>query len=206
MAFMAGAACLAVVASVYGSDLPLAGAVEAASSPADTMSWSGCSIGATVGYVSQTTDTLLAAGLYDGGSHLAQGGSLGLRAGCDVQMSSFVLGVVGTIDITDASGSNDFYPVGAGFPEYITTETNWLGSLKGRVGYLADPSLLLYGTAGVAFINNTHTDYDTTPVTSFVGNAESGWATCSASAQNMLWPVVGRSLPSTTTWISGRRT
>jgi outer membrane immunogenic protein len=165
-------AILLLTTAASASDLPLAGMIEAAA-PIDTMPWSGCYIGASVGYLSQTTDTVLAAGIYDGGSHLAQGGSVGLRAGCDVQMDSIVLGVIGTIDITDASGSNDFFPVGPGFPEYITTDTSWFGSLKGRLGYLADPSLLLYGTAGVAFIHNTHSDYDTTPVTSFLGTAES---------------------------------
>ena len=49
--------------------------IEAAA-PIDTMPWSGCYIGASVGYLSQTTDTVLAAGIYDGGSHLAQGGSV----------------------------------------------------------------------------------------------------------------------------------
>jgi outer membrane immunogenic protein len=166
------AVSLAFMSSAYASDLPHAGVIEAAAS-ADEQPWSGCYIGAGIGYLSQTTDTVLAAGLYDGGSHVALGGSIGVRAGCDVQMDSVVLGVVGTIDITDASGSNDFYPVGPGFPEYITTETNWVGSLKGRVGYLVDPELLLYGTAGIAFIDNTLTDYDTTPVTSFLGTAES---------------------------------
>lgn len=154
------------------SDLPLAGVVETAA-PADAQPWSGCYVGAGIGYLSQTTDTVLAAGLYDGGSHVSEGGTIGLRAGCDTQIDSFVLGVVGTIDLTDASGSNAFFPVGPGFPEYITTETSALGSIKGRVGYLVDPSLLLYGSAGIAFIHNKHTDYDTTPVTSFLGTAES---------------------------------
>jgi outer membrane immunogenic protein len=199
-------AILLLTTTASASDLPLAGVIEAAA-PVEAMPWSGCYIGASVGYLSQTTDTVLAAGTYDGGSHLAQGGSVGLRAGCDVQMDSIVLGVVGTIDITNASGSNDFYPVGPGFPEYITTETSWFGSLKGRLGYLADPSLLLYGTAGVAFIHNTHTDYDTTPVTSFLGTAESArMATYSASAPSTRWRKGGRCSPNTTTWISASRT
>lgn len=164
-------AALLMTTAATASDLPLGGIVEV-EAPAGSLPWSGCYVGASIGYLSQTTDTVLAAGLFDGGSHLAEGGALGLRAGCDVQMDGVVLGVVGTIDITDASGSNDFFPVGPGFPEYITTETNWFGSLKGRLGYLAGPTLLLYGTAGVAFINNTHTDYDTTPVLSFLGTAD----------------------------------
>lgn len=164
-------ALLLLTTAAGASDLPLAGIVEAAS-PAEVTLWSGCYVGASLGYLSQTTDTVLAAGLYDGGSHQAEGGTFGLRAGCDAQLDSLVLGVVGTIDIANASGSNDFYPVGPGFPEYITTDVNWFGSLKGRVGYLAGPALLLYGTAGIAFLNNTHTDYDTTPVTSFLGTAD----------------------------------
>lgn len=58
---MVAAASLTGVSSVYASDLPLAGVIEAASLPTDTTLWSGCYVGASVGYLSQTTDTVLAA-------------------------------------------------------------------------------------------------------------------------------------------------
>lgn len=162
-------ALLALTTAASASDLPLAGVVESAAA-AEAQPWSGCYIGASIGFAAQTVDIPLAAGLYDGGSHVAEGATLGLRAGCDTQIDKLVLGVVGTVEITRSSGSNAFFPVGPGFPEYLTTETTAYGSLKGRLGYLVDPSLLLYGSAGIAFVHNRHTDYDNGPT--FLGETE----------------------------------
>ncbi|MGN6487187.1 MAG: outer membrane protein [Devosia sp.] len=162
-------ALLLLTSAVSASDLPLAGVV-ATTTAADAQPWSGCYVGVSVGFAAQSVDIPLAAGLYDGGSHVAEGGTLGLRAGCDTQIDRLVLGVVGTVEITRSSGSNAFFPVGPGFPEYLTTEATAYGSLKGRLGYLVDPSLLLYGSAGIAFVHNRHTDYDNGPT--FLGEVE----------------------------------
>jgi outer membrane immunogenic protein len=34
---------------------------------------------------------------------------------------------------------------------WITKDTDWLGTVRGRIGFLVDPSLLVYATGGVAF-------------------------------------------------------
>jgi outer membrane immunogenic protein len=47
----------------------------------------------------------------------------------------------------DASGlTNTAY--GAGI---VTTEVDWIGTIRGRLGFLATPSVLVYGTGGLAF-------------------------------------------------------
>jgi outer membrane immunogenic protein len=169
---LGSAVALVLMTTAAGAaDLMSAGVVEVAATD-DVVSWSGCYIGASLGYAAETTATVLAAGLYDGGSHIAEGFTLGGRAGCDVQLGEMVLGVVGTIELTDLSGSNAFYPFGPLVPEYTTTETSAIATIKGRIGYLVDPALLLYGTGGLALIHNRHTDYDTTPVMSFNGSVE----------------------------------
>jgi outer membrane immunogenic protein len=33
----------------------------------------------------------------------------------------------------------------------ITTDTEWLGTVRGRIGFLVNPSLLVYGTGGLAY-------------------------------------------------------
>jgi outer membrane immunogenic protein len=39
----------------------------------------------------------------------------------------------------------------AGYTATATSQLNYLGTLRGRLGYLATPSFLLYGTAGLAY-------------------------------------------------------
>jgi outer membrane immunogenic protein len=93
-------------------------------------------------------------GLY-GGVHLGYGeagdadGVLGgAQVGYNWQMSQIVYGLEADFSVADIS-------VGR-------SSIDWLGTVRGRVGYLLDPRLLAYATAGVGLANgnsDTETDF-----------------------------------------------
>jgi outer membrane immunogenic protein len=102
-----------------------------------------------------------------GGAGFIGGGQIGY----DWQVPLFGLGVVigGEADIQGIAGSNGngsrinngvlySYALGADSFSFnlitnqrLSSSLQWLGTVRGRVGLLATPSLLLYGTAGLAY-------------------------------------------------------
>jgi outer membrane immunogenic protein len=85
-------------------------------------------------------------GLY-GGVHLGHadvdgdnGFVGGVQLGYNWQARQIVYGVEGDISLSDAHS------------------IDWLASLRGRVGYLIQPRILVYGTAGLGLVNGGGTD------------------------------------------------
>jgi outer membrane immunogenic protein len=108
--------------------------------------WTGFYFGAGIGY--GFGDTALSGG--SGAFDIDASGTLGsLFAGYNWQLGRAVLGLEGDIGTGNLGGS------AVGAQGLVTHELNAFGSLRGRVGLLATPSLLLYGTAGFAWA-----DYD----------------------------------------------
>ena len=108
--------------------------------------WTGFYIGGTIGYGSGTTrvDDPFASMSFDN-----DGGLGTVFAGFNKQFCRGVIGLEADIGSGYLSGSGG--PLG----NHVTTELNAIGSLRGRIGFLTSPSLLLYATAGVAWA-----DYD----------------------------------------------
>ena len=80
------------------------------------------------------------------GSFDTSGGLFGGTIGYNYQMNQAVLGVEGDIDWANINGSTS-----AGCPvASCTTGDNWLGTVRGRLGYAAD-RFMPYITGGVAF-------------------------------------------------------
>jgi outer membrane immunogenic protein len=82
------------------------------------------------------------------------GGVVGGTLGANFQTDAFVFGLETDIDWTDINGS-----IGGGcFANNVPggafsscqTSNNWLGTVRGRIGYAAD-RILFYGTAGGAY-------------------------------------------------------
>jgi outer membrane immunogenic protein len=89
---------------------------------------------------------------------------LGLHAGANIQMDSFVLGLEGVVDVTNIEGSADY--VYYGQYDYIGTlsfASTWQASLNVRAGVAID-ALLVYGSLGVAIADGTLTDDGDEPV------------------------------------------
>jgi outer membrane immunogenic protein len=83
----------------------------------------------------------------------------GVQAGYNYQMGRFVAGIEADFTGSAMSGSKSVSPIpftdGSTFPGAVSAheETNWFGTLRPRLGYTVTPTLLIYGTGGLAYGN-----------------------------------------------------
>jgi outer membrane immunogenic protein len=83
----------------------------------------------------------------------------GLTAGYNWQASNFVLGIESDFNYFGVRGSSTSGPVlypccaPTSFTVNSSVSSDWLATVRGRVGFLATPALLLYGTGGLAVAN-----------------------------------------------------
>jgi outer membrane immunogenic protein len=129
--------------------------------------WTGFYIGGNVGYgwgdqaVDFSGDPSLIGSLIGRGlvaSSLASGprGAVGgVQAGYNWQTGPFVLGIETDIDASGIAKSESLTALGTTTrPDWFTSadqELNFLGTVRGRLGYTITPSLLVYGTGGFAY-------------------------------------------------------
>jgi outer membrane immunogenic protein len=91
-------------------------------------------------------------------NHLFRGAVGGLEAGYNWQIANYLFGIETDIELSGLKGSKTFdatplngVPVGpASLSAAYTEKLQWLGTLRGRVGYAAG-GLLVYGTGGLAY-------------------------------------------------------
>ena len=151
--------------------------------PAIVESWGGFYLGAGLGFrasdssvnVNSATDTTLPAvlqnpfvaadcfaGLPCVTGHTFNGTSFRIAPylGYNWQIGRAVLGLEGEFGFADqtttvAGGSYPATPFGGGGApsNSFAVKTTWDASIRGRAGYLIDPALLLYGTAGPSWIH-----------------------------------------------------
>jgi outer membrane immunogenic protein len=115
------------------------------------------------------------AGVNVTGTGWLAGGQLGYNR----QLGAWVFGIEGDLSYTDIRGRTTS-PFGVG----LTTQSNWLGTVTGRLGIAWDRTLL-YAKAGAAF---GETDYTArAPAVVFRGaDTRTGW-TVGAGAEYALW-------------------
>jgi outer membrane immunogenic protein len=119
--------------------------------------WTGCYVGGNIGGLWANKDwTNETPGGSFGlpiGSHDPSGFLGGAQIGCNYQVSTFVFGIQGDYDWTDAHASNsDLLSTG----DTDQTRIKGLASVTGRVGYAWD-RFLAYAKGGVAWVRD---DYD----------------------------------------------
>lgn len=132
--------------------------------------WDGAYLGIHVGGASGTEndnqseffDEIIQAG----DSFDLSGWLLGVHAGANFQMDSFVLGLEGVVDVTNIEGSTDYsyYGEPENYTGTLSFANSWQASLNVRAGVAID-AVLLYGSLGVAIADGTltdATDYDGT--------------------------------------------
>lgn len=151
--------------------ITLAFSVSLLSTPSFAQDWSGFYVGAHVGHAWADWDGNL---LYEPGGHgtgAFSGHALwgpttsrtidgdgwlgGVQLGFNNQVGTFVWGLEGDISWTGIDGSDTFRTLTpAGAPANVTWDPSLdlevFGTIRGRVGVLASPDLLLYGTGGLA--------------------------------------------------------
>lgn len=143
--------------SALAADLPVKAPPKAVVA---TWNWSGCYVGANVGYGWQKSKTVDADGSIDpvgfnGGSDTGTGMVAGGQLGCDYQSSNWVFGVQGMFHWANISGSHDWSSAPG---EALRTEASWFGTATGRVGYAVQPQTLLYVKGGAAWVHNKYSD------------------------------------------------
>jgi outer membrane immunogenic protein len=168
------AAAIVVAAIGYGhaADLPTPSLPPPL--PAAVYSWTGVYLGINGGFGtgnSNWSDGLVGTT----GSFPISGYLIGGTAGFNYQIGEYVFGIEGDGDWTNLNGNSGSTcgaitavltpPVGC------QTQSQWLATVRGRVGYAFD-RILLYGTAGAAF-GNIQTGLN--PPSTFDSSIEAGW-------------------------------
>ena len=113
----------------YAADLAYKGAPPAA--PAYSSYFDGFYLGVNGGYGQGSIDA------FGFSSPKATGFLGGIQAGANKQVGSFVFGMVTDID--------------AGAIDNSGNKLGWLGTTRGKAGFLLTPALWVYGTGGVAY-------------------------------------------------------
>jgi outer membrane immunogenic protein len=152
-----------IMLAVFLATTGAAAAADLASkAPAhSTYNWSGAYAGLYTGY--SWGDG--AGAYFAGGSRIetanlnADGFLIGGQAGYNWQFGSVVAGIEGDLAFSNGDGDGNIYtfPGGVGPVAITHAETNFLGSITGRVGYAADRALF-YAKGGVGFTRLEITD------------------------------------------------
>lgn len=107
--------------------------------------WNGFYVGVTAGHA-RGTARWNNNFFIDSGDFSNSATTIGVTAGRNWQLGRWVYGVEG--DWNSAS-LRTISQIGC-FPVDCQTELDWFGTLRGRLGFLVTPGLLVYGTAGVS--------------------------------------------------------
>jgi outer membrane immunogenic protein len=161
---------VALVALIAGPAMAADMPVYKGPPPVAVYNWAGCYVGVAGGWVGSrvTHDRAPTDGLaaFVGPAETAaaarstdarsSAGIIGGTIGCNMQTGVVVFGVEGDWSWTGAKNSfNENFPDTPGGAFSPRTETgsvnsDWLSTLRGRLGVLVSPNLLLYVTGGVA--------------------------------------------------------
>ncbi len=159
---------LASTTAAFAADLPQRSAAPVfAAAPA--FSWTGFYVGVNGGYTwagnknasvapgadpTNILPAIFAARQFPSSVPLdAKGFIGGVQIGYNYQMTgtAFVVGVEADIQFTDARKSAQFVNTGIGSYYNASTRMDYLGTLRGRLGFAVSPQLLVYATGGLAY-------------------------------------------------------
>jgi outer membrane immunogenic protein len=115
--------------------------------------WTGCYIGGNVGggWSSNKFDPNNTIA-FEGGTAHASGVVGGAQLGCDVQSGMLVFGVQGLFDWASMRAESPFF-AGKNFRAH----TPWFATVSGRVGYAAQPNMIVFVRGGAAFVRDQYT-------------------------------------------------
>jgi len=143
----AGAATLATHGAL-AADLPPPYRV-----PPPAYTWSGLYLGANIGYGwgSMKYEASLTGVGAISSSRDVNGVIGGVQSGYNYQLGMWVFGYESDIQASGQHKSFTFPGVLPGTTVTTDHKLDWFGTARSRLGVLATPSILLYGTAGVAY-------------------------------------------------------
>ena len=184
------ATLVAATPAAWAADLPSAPPPQAPAryvpAVAPVYNWSGIYIGINGGYAFGSTEwSSPGAGIVGTGTFNTNGGLVGGTAGFNFQSGQIVYGIEGDWDWADISGSSSnttstIDPAGicgtaGALACRYQTSSNWLSTIRGRVGYAFD-RVMIYATGGGAAGDVKATFSN--PNTGFTGSTNStewGW-------------------------------
>lgn len=174
---------LLLTSAAIGALVAINPALAAAPAPVGAgYNWTGCYIGGNVGYswgrargdVNSPDLAPLLPGSFSVSQNL-DGVIGGGQVGCNWQFENrWVLGIETDLQGSAEKHSNSFSDpfaivIGEGgsgvVSQTIETKIEWFGTLRGRAGYLINPTLMLYGTGGLAYGKVKATDNFSSVVT-----------------------------------------
>jgi len=124
--------------------------------------WAGIYVGINGGYAFGNSDWT--GGAASSGSFSTSGGLVGGTLGVNFQSGQFVYGVETDLDYAPVKGHGP-----AAFCLNCQTQSSWIGTTRGRVGFAAD-RVLFFATAGGAYGNVEASAFNTTN-----SSTEFGW-------------------------------
>jgi len=159
--------------------------------PPPVYSWTGTYYGANVGYSwghAKNEATVLGLGVSE--SQKIDGVIGGFQSGYNYQFGAWVLGLETDIQASGQKGGSTFTALAAPLSTVVTDhKLQWFGTSRTRLGFLATPNILLYGTAGVAYgqIKDTYaiTVAGLGSATTTLKDVKSGW-TAGAGVEGVL--------------------
>jgi outer membrane immunogenic protein len=155
---------LAIAAPANAADLRMPVKAAPIAAPAPYFSWTGCYVGAHVGWgwgkkdfdvAVDTGDGLQSAPSFNGGINTS-GALFGGQLGCNYQFqNTWVLGIEGSVSGADINGF-DANTCRAGM---LQAKTDFLASVTGRIGWSGwDPRVLFYFKGGAAWAHDRYND------------------------------------------------
>jgi len=155
--------------------------------------WTGFYIGGNIGYSwgqsrdTSTVSTPTAPAFVTTSDKSSLDGIVGGgQIGYNWQMQRAVFGLEADFQGTDEKGSRAFSFTIPGFfalalpptPVTLQQKIDWFGTVRGRIGYLVDPKVLLYVTGGLAYgqVDSNETVGAAAPVTFSSSNTHVGYA------------------------------
>ncbi|MGZ3297177.1 MAG: outer membrane protein, partial [Xanthobacteraceae bacterium] len=145
---LAGVALAALSGSAVAADL----ARPAYAPPPPMYSWTGLYWGVNVGYSwgrDKNQWNLIAFGAVSE-SQKMDGVIGGFQSGYNYQFGQWVLGLETDIQASGQKGST-IYGIAPGVTLSADHKLPWFGTSRTRLGVLVSPTVLLYGTAGIAY-------------------------------------------------------
>jgi outer membrane immunogenic protein len=152
------------ITAATAADLPVRTYTKAPVYVDPGFNWNGFYVGGNIGYSwgrSSNTETIstFATGAIidtDTSRNNVNGVIGGGQFGYNWQMSNWLVGFEGDIQGSGERGSSAFTCVACGnggndITSLVTQKLSWFGTIRGRAGLLFTPTVLLYGTGGLAF-------------------------------------------------------
>lgn len=206
LSFSSSAVAVFVAAgSAFAADIPAPAYKAPVMAPIAAYSWTGCYIGGNGGYGWGSNSASLRPSsdpasqafwnpAFNAGaapstfSYTTTGGIAGGQIGCNYQVNSFVVGLEADLDWANITGSQTINTSGVpGFvPGFFSSgqTLDWLGTVRGRLGFTPADRWLVYVTGGLAY---GQTSYNL----NFAFPGSNDFHTISASNTNAGWTVGG---------------